>query len=334
MEIVNSNSPKLIKIYDNEGNLTEQGENYRKLGLSTLSQNKFGVVILSGGQGTRLGCDGPKGLFKICGLTLFEHHIKNIKSKEYSNMIKLFIMTSDNTHEDVVAYFKSNNNFQLDVVFFKQTSLTCTYENDEVIKINDMVLTAPNGNGDIFNSINKIDLHDIYAINVISVDNILAEILNPEFIGAFIEKKLDILSKSVKKLPNENVGIFTLNNGKIEVKEYSEMDNKEDYECEGNICNHLFRTDFIKSMRDKKLPIHKAIKKIPKNIRDQINKPEEVICIKKECFIFDAFLFTEKNMVMSVPRDKEFAPLKNSMTSSSDNPETCTNAYKQKYQKN
>ncbi|KKO75836.1 udp-n-acetylglucosamine pyrophosphorylase [Vairimorpha ceranae] len=334
MAIINSNSTCLINIYDDTGKLTDLGTEYYKVGNTALSQNKFGVVILSGGQGTRLGCSGPKGLFKICDKSLFEHHIDKIKKLKYSQNVRLFIMTSDHTDEDVVSYFKSNNNFNLDVVFFKQNSLPCTYKDGSVIKIEDhKVLTAPNGNGDFFKSISKFDLSDLYAINVISVDNVLAEILNPEFVGAFIKSKVDCLSKSVTKLPDENVGIFIKNSGKLEIKEYSEIDKDQEEACEGNICNHLFKTEFVKMMGLKDLPIHKACKNIPNDIRKAIDRPNETKCLKSELFIFDCFAFTDKNKIFSVPRWKEFAPLKNGMKSEKDNPETCAQAYRKKYNK-
>lgn len=343
MEIVNSKCGHLIKLYDNEGNLTDKGRRLHDVGMNALLQNKFGVVILSGGQGTRLGTNDPKGMYKIAGKTLFEHHVDKIKAlhPNHKNMIRLLIMTSDHTHDKVTEYFKKNGNFDLDVEFFKQDHLPCRYESGEVIQVDDEVVTSPNGNGNIFKCIRNVDIDDLYAINVISVDNILSKILNPEFVGAFVENNLDILSKSITKLPNENVGVFVKNNGKMEIKEYSEIVCDET-ECEGNICNHLFKTSFVQIMGHEELSYHKAVKKIPKDLLKQITNFPSYIkneddkknlkCFKSECFIFDCFGFTNKNQVLSVPREDEFAPLKNGLDSPVDNPETCEKAF-EKYQK-
>ncbi|KAK6089552.1 hypothetical protein P3W45_001434 [Vairimorpha bombi] len=343
MEIINSKSGHLIKLYDSKGNLTEKGQKLYDIGMNALLQNKFGVVILSGGQGTRLGTNDPKGMYKIAGKTLFEYHVDKIKSlhPNYKKMIRLLVMTSDHTHDKVVEYFIENEYFDLDVVFFKQDHLPCTYESGEAIQINGEVVISPNGNGNIFKSIRSVDIDDLYAINVVSVDNILSKILNPEFVGAFVDNNLDILSKSVTKLPDENVGVFVKNNGKMEIKEYSEIV-CEEADCEGNICNHLFKTSFVQIMGHEELSYHKVVKKIPRDLLKQItNLPsyleddrdkENLKCLKYESFIFDCFKFTNKNQVLNVPREDEFAPLKNGLNSSVDNPKTCEEAF-EKYKK-
>lgn len=317
------NSSSLIKPYDGV-ELNESGKKYKKIGEDMLKQKKLGVVIMSGGQGTRLGSDAPKGLFKIKGKTLFEWHMETIKEliSKYSADITVFVMTSSFTDEAVRNYFqKEKGNFGLKIYFFKQKNSLCVGTDGKPLELYDGYAESPYGNGDIFKAIQQVNFEEVEVLNVISIDNILARILDPVFVGAFYSGDYDILSKSVTKEEKESVGAFLMKE-KLIIKEYGEND-ANGQGIQGNICNHLFRTSFIKKMKNVDLPEHKAFKKIPYTENGKLIKPEKPNGFKKETFIFDSFEYTEKNGVMNVPREKEFSPLKNGMDSTVDNPLTC-----------
>lgn len=86
-----------------EGMSIEQIESSKKLyydiGINTIREGKVAAVLLAGGQGTRLGCDGPKGMVDI-GITqeifIFELILKNILNvaQTANTWIPLYIMTS------------------------------------------------------------------------------------------------------------------------------------------------------------------------------------------------------------------------------------------------
>ncbi|CAD26088.1 UDP-N-ACETYLGLUCOSAMINE PYROPHOSPHORYLASE [Encephalitozoon cuniculi GB-M1] len=322
MGYISMNSTNLIRPYEGT-ELNDAGRKYKKIGERLLREKKLGVVILSGGQGTRLGSDEPKGLFKIKGKTLFEWHMETIKEliSKYNADIAVFIMTSSFTDEAVRKYFQSTD-FGLKIQFFKQRNSLCVGTDGKPLEWYDGHAESPYGNGDIFNAIQQVNLEGIEALNVICIDNVLAKILDPVFVGAFYSDDYDILSKSVTKEEKESVGAFLMDE-RLKIKEYSENDAKGEG-IQGNICNHIFKTSFIKKMKNINLPEHKAFKKIPYTISGKLIKPVKPNGFKKETFIFDSFEYTQKNGVMNVPREKEFSPLKNGMDSSVDNPVTCT----------
>jgi UDP-N-acetylglucosamine pyrophosphorylase len=304
------------------------GEKYRRAGENTLRAKKLGVAILSGGQGTRLGSSAPKGLYRIKDRTLFEWHMDRIKELKarYNADISVFIMTSSFTHDAVEEYFRQTN-FGVDVQCFKQSNTVCVDTEGRPLRYHDGYAEAPSGNGDIFRSIGGTDYKKTEAINVISVDNVLANILDPVFVGAFFTEELDILNKAVTKKEGESVGAF-VRDGKLRVREYSEG-GCDGEGIQGNICNHLFRTSFISRVADVDLPEHKAFKKIPHTAEGKLIEPEKPNGYKKEKFIFDVFEHTDRNRVMNVPREEEFAPLKNGMDAKEDNPDTCARAIEQ-----
>ena len=324
MGYISMHSSDLVRPYEGS-ELNDVGRRYKSIGERILRTRKLGVVILSGGQGTRLGTDAPKGLFKIRGKTLFEWHMETINELKstYNADITVFVMTSSFTDEAVRSYFREVD-FGLNIQFFKQKNSACVGTDGKPLEYNDGYAESPYGNGDIFKAIQQTSLEGVEALNVISIDNVLANILDPAFVGAFYSGDYDILSKSVTKEEKESVGAFMMD-GKLRIKEYSENDVDGDG-IQGNICNHLFRTSFVKRMRNVDLPEHKAFKKIPHTVDGKLVKPLKPNGFKKETFIFDSFEYTDKNGVMNVPREKEFSPLKNGMDSCADNPVTCTMA--------
>lgn len=325
----------VISPYDSDGKRNEVGEALYKKGQEVLrSSKKLGVVILSGGEGTRLGLTYPKGLFVIEGKTLFEWHLSRLEElhKEYDTEIYVFIMTSESTHAQVSEFF-ANRQFPFikDMEIFKQNSTeVLSIEGGTTMKLGTETIKAPMGNGDFYEAIKQTKNKDkVDAFNVISVDNVLAHIIDEVYIGAFYSQKLDVLSKAVLAKENENVGAFFKIGDHIKIREYSESSVDSGKSPLGNICNHLFSAEFVKYMGTKELPLHEARKKIP--YTDSNNKtivPSSPNGIKREKFIFDSFSFTEKNQVLSVPRGLEFSPLKNSLDSTSDNVTTCTEAIK------
>jgi UDP-N-acetylglucosamine pyrophosphorylase len=314
---------QLITLKSSE--LLRHSERYREAGEEALRTRKLGVVILSGGQGTRLGSSAPKGLYKLKDRTLFEWHIDRVRELRttYGADISVFVMTSSFTHDAVEEFFEGRD-LGIRVQCFKQNNAVCVDAEERPLSYYDGYAEAPNGNGDVFESIRKVAYDRTEAINIISVDNVLAKILDPAFVGAFFSEDLDILSKSVTKKEGESVGAF-VRDGKLRIREYSE-DACNGEGIQGNICNHLFRTSFITHMGDVALPEHRAFKKIPHTVDGELVEPDEPNGYKREKFIFDAFGHTDRNRVMHVPREEEFAPLKNGMDAVGDNPEACATA--------
>ena len=84
----------------------------RAAGEKALRDGKVAVIVVAGGQGSRLGFPHPKGMYKIGPVsdrTLFEVHADRIvaASQRYGAAIPLYLMTSPATHEETVEYFKS-----------------------------------------------------------------------------------------------------------------------------------------------------------------------------------------------------------------------------------
>ncbi|KAB8072378.1 nucleotide-diphospho-sugar transferase [Aspergillus leporis] len=330
-------------------------------GLQAVSENKVAVVLMAGGQGTRLGSSAPKGCFDI-GLpsrkSLFQIQAERIaklqtlaqkvSGKEAS--IPWYVMTSGPTRKPTTEFFEQHKYFGLDkknVVIFEQGVLPCiSNEGKILLEAKSKAAVAPDGNGGIYQALITSGVREdmrkrgIEHIHTYCVDNCLVKVADPVFIGFAASKKVDIATKVVRKRnATESVGLILQKNGKPDVVEYSEID-KETAEAKdpkqpdvlkfraANIVNHYYSFRFFESIETwaHKLPHHVARKKIPcVNIETgETFKPEKPNGIKLEQFVFDVFPMTplDKFASIEVRREDEFSPLKNARGTGEDDPDT------------
>lgn len=343
----------------NKDKLSEKELNhYTELGDNILKNNKYALVTMSGGQGTRLGYNGPKGTFKIDvkpeSKYLFEILADNLKqiNEKYSNTISWYIMTSSENNEDIIKFFEEHNYFEYPkeyIKFFKQDNLPLiTPEGKLIIGSKKLIKEAANGNGGIFNSMYKNGIIDdmkkknIKWIFIGSIDNVLLKLADTTLIGLAEDRKVEIATKSIlKNSPEEKVGAICKKDGKIKVIEYSEMSDElknmknEDGELklgESHIMCNLFSIKALKKLAKKKLPYHIAFKKSDYlNDEGIIVKSDAPNVYKFETFIFDAWIYFKDIAVLRGKREEDFAPVKN--REGVDSPETAVKLYNEYYEK-
>ena len=320
-------------------------------GLNLVAENKVAVVLMAGGQGTRLGSTAPKGCFDI-GLpsnkSLFQLQAERIlkvqqlaekKTDKENVVVPWYIMTSGPTRKPTQDFFEEHNFFGLqkeNVIFFEQGVLPCISNDGKILlESKSKVAVAPDGNGGIYQA---LILSGVVAdmrkrgtchIHAYCVDNCLVKVADPTFMGFAAAKKVDIATKVVRKRnAKESVGLILQKNGRPAVVEYSEIDAataeaKDTKNADlllyraANIVNHYYSFEYLESIPQwsHKLPHHVARKKIPAVDfeKEDTVKPEKPNGIKLEQFVFDCFPFLvmDKFACMEVRREDEFSPLKN-----------------------
>lgn len=333
----------------------EEKEHYKKIGENIIRNNEYAVVTMAGGQGSRLGHDGPKGTFDF-GLenhkSIFEVLCDRLKEayKKYNVYIPWYIMTSRQNNEETINFFEKNNYFgysKENVYFFKQGELPVLNDQGKLMLNKEgNINTAADGHGGIFVSMEKEKITEnmkqrgIKWVFIGPVDNVLIKMVDPIFIGICQDKNMLAGGKSIiKAYPEERVGVFCKKDGKPDVIEYTEIskelaemknDKGELVYAESHINCNVFNIDIIEKISKNKLPYHCAHKKIEYlNKEGQVVKPEEPNAYKFEAFIFDAFKMLDEMTIFRVKREEEFAPIKNA--EGKDSPETALELYKNFY---
>lgn len=338
--------------YTNIDNLSEKEKNeYEKIGNSIIESGKYAVVTMAGGQGTRLGHNGPKGTYllntKKGPKYIFEILADTLKraNKKYSVVIPWYIMISEENKDDTINFFNENNYFNYPkekMHFFKQGEMPLLNDEEQLlIDENGKIKYAANGNGSIYYSMKKHGILEnmkqdgIEWVYICSVDNILLKMVEPLLLGVTIKNNNQIGSKTIEKInPEEKVGVFCRKNGKPYVIEYTEMPTDMLYQKDekGNflynqahiLCN-LFSVNALEKIASEKLPYHIAYKKINHYIDSKEIIPDKENAYKFEQFIFDSFSLFDDITLINGKRDEDFAPVKNK--EGNDSPKTAIELY-------
>ena len=329
-------------------------EHWEKIGREALGKEKVAAVILAGGQGTRLGFDGPKGTLNVGESKekyLFEILFENIvRNTGRDAVMPVYIMTSVINHEATDAFLKEHQYFgypEEKVHLFKQDMAPALdLEGKILMDTKSSLCLAPNGNGGWLRSLIRAGLIEemkqdgIEWLNVVSVDNVLQNIGDPVFLGAAIDGGFGCGAKVISKVsPDERVGAICLRNGHPSVVEYTELteemrdakrDNGEYLYQFGVTLNYLFKIADTEAKAGNTMPIHQAVKKVPcLDEKGERIIPTEPNAIKMEYFIFDILEFFDDCLVFECIREDEFAPIKNK--TGVDSLDTARALYRAKY---
>lgn len=338
-----------FKPWENGISLNHNSNDIRRwsmVGLDALKNKKIAYCLMAGGQGTRLGCVGPKGLVDP-GLptptTLFKiqaNRFIHFCSKYNCPLPKWLIMTSDATHYETIQAFKENNFYGYDqnkVFFFKQANLPSLGSNEENLYLKGELVQNPDGSGGIIPALHESGLASelfhtfIEFLIIYNVDNLLVNLPDATYAGFLIETQLDASAKAIKKVhPHEAVGVFAINQEKKPcVLEYTDTPKHLLSEFNmGNAGIYAFSTQFIMQMRYQEVPRHRSWKKV---IHDGDLTPNIPNAWKEETFIFDWYPYTNKFMWWEIEREDEFAPLKNAEPNPIDSPLSARLLWNQKW---
>ncbi len=322
--------------------LPGQREKYqlaRQRGERLIAEHKVAAFAVSGGMGTRLKFDGPKGNVPATPLrnkTLFQIFAESIVATQhhYNCIVPWYIMTSPANHEDTVRSFRENNYFGLDpdnVMHFPQGMMPCFDKNGRMLlAAPGRLATSPDGHGGslraLYNSGALADMarRGVEYISYFQIDNPLVYTVDPLFIGLHAMDSAEMSSKAVLKCePLEKVGNFAVINDRVTVIEYSDLPDNLAYQRRdddrlmfewGSIAIHIINRSFVERINTRgfSLPWHRADKRVPYiDENGNLIDPSQPNAVKFETFVFDALPLAEKSIILEIIRNEQFAPIKN-----------------------
>jgi len=309
-----------------------------ELGETMLRQGEVGLILVAGGQGTRLKFDGPKGTYPIMplsGKTLFELHAEKILAlrSRYAGALPLYVMTSDATDQATREYFAANDYLGLGehtVRFFMQNSMPVVDRDWKLLMgSKSTIAMSPDGHGGCIAALKSTGMIEdmrgrgVRDLFYFQVDNVLVQLADPLFMGYHRVRSAEMSLKVLQKRdPEEKLGVVGRLDGRLHVVEYSDLSHEQKHARDpdgrlkyplGSIAIHAFQVDFLDRVADARFPLHRAEKDVP-YVDEQgvLREPrDEKNGIKFEMFIFDALPQARSAVVYQTARERDFAPVKN-----------------------
>lgn len=326
----------------------------RQLGEQALRQGEVAILVVAGGQGSRLGFDRPKGCYPVgpvSGKSLFQIHAEKVVQLErkYSlrRPLRFLVMTSPATHAETCRYFKEQRFFGLQpdqVTFFCQGTMPALdlATGKLLMEERGRLFLSPNGHGGVLEALGQAGLlrelahGGVRHLYYFQVDNPLTVVADPLFLGHHLRRQAEVSTKVVpKRSPTDRLGNVVLVDGRCSVIEYSDLPERLARKTDrqgrlcfsaGNTAIHIFDLEFLHRVHEKALlPFHLARKKVPYlDERGQRVEPATENALKFEKFIFDILPLAERWTVVETERWLEFEPLKNA--TGVDSPQTVRQA--------
>ncbi len=344
-----SKPPPAIRL---DGILPEEAEAARESGEQALRAGRIGVVLVAGGQGSRLGFDLPKGMYPVgpvSNRTLFEIHVDRLLAvgNRYGVRIPLYVMTSPATHQATIDYFEQNDRLGLAedqlIVFCQGTIPAVDADSGRLLlETPSRVFESPDGHGGTVAALHRdgclkrMQRDGVEQLYYLQVDNPLVKIADPKFVGQHLLAGSEMTTQVIAKQdPMEKVGNVVSVDGQLQIIEYSDLPESAAGQRNpdgslriwaGNIAVHMIDCQFLRRMVNEQggLPWHLARKIVPfVNAKGEAIQPNTPNAIKLETFIFDLLPFARNALVVEVSERDEFAPLKNASGAAKDTPETC-----------
>ena len=332
---------------DSERELAQAGE-------AVIADGRVAVLTVAGGQGTRLGWNGPKGTYPatpVSGKPLFACFAEQLRAvrARYGAEVPWYIITSPENDSSTRNFLLDNKCFGLDrdsIMLVQQGTMPSFDAETGHILLSGpgRIATNPDGHGGSLDALHRsgalsdMESRGTTIISYSQVDNPLAKIVDPVFLGLHVDETRssgEASSKMVLKTdPAERVGVFGLLDGRTCVIEYSDLPDSLASEADAdgrlrfhaaNIALHLFSLPFIQSIVGEdgaSLPWHRALKEVPSwdPSTGEARTPSGPNAVKLERFIFDVLARAGRSAVLATARADEFAPIKNA--EGSDSPQT------------
>jgi len=335
------------------GELGPLERDLRSAGEAAFRNGAVAVLMVAGGQGTRLGFPGPKGCLPLAphsGKTIYGLQAEKVLalSRRVGSPVPLLVLTSPSTDGETRAFFTDHERFGLEKgqvqLFCQGTVPSVDRKGRALLAAPGTLLENPDGHGGTFTALvrsgqlGRLRREGVTSLVYIQVDNVLAPIDDPLFVGLGLVERANVVTKVLpKRDPDEKVGHLVRVDGRDRVIEYTELtpedtrrrgpDGEIVYRW-GSPAMHLWSVEFLSRLAERgfRPPLHRSPKPLTAWLEGEHRRVEG---FKYERFIFDLLPEAETSLGLEIERGAEFAPVKNATGENS--PETAVAAMHAQY---
>lgn len=312
----NRSSPSL----QNPSTVIKRTNTLYDLGKSILHERRVGLIVLAGGQGSRLGFPGPKGcmpLPKLQNRTLLSILLNKCSSlqKTMESQLPIAIMTSSHNYLRIHSYLKEKDFFSLlkeQITIFQQHSFPLlNREQNWYIQSPGLLGEGPGGNGAAFGEgtslLQKWKEEGIKWVQVIPIDNPLSMPFDPYLLGCHVLNESDLVLLTIQRDSDiTEVGVIGENNGKIYIQEY--VDSKIQASLLFAYIGVFSCSIDLALQWNNSLPWHIVEKKGVIYNDDERQEIQKIWKLEK--FLFDIFTLSKKHSILLGKKEYCFAPIK------------------------
>ena len=296
---------------------------------------RVAVLMVAGGEGTRLGSEGPKGSFRLgphSGKSIYQLQAEKVLSlsRRSGHDVPFLVLTSPATDPETRGFFAAHDRFGLaeeQLRFMVQGTVpSLDREGRALLAEPGVLLENPDGHGGAFaalvasGELERLREAGVAQLVYLQVDNVMAPVDDPELVGLAVAEGADVVTKVMEKTdPDEKVGHLVRVAGRDRVIEYTELSPVETrtrapdgglvYRW-GSPALHCWSMDFLLRLAERGFtpPLHRSAKPL----RAWVDGAErEVEGWKHERFVFDLLPEAERSLGLEIERAAEFAPVKN-----------------------
>jgi UDP-N-acetylglucosamine/UDP-N-acetylgalactosamine diphosphorylase len=208
-------------------------------GSQALRDGEVAMILVAGGQGSRLGFNHPKGMYEIGPLShrsLYQMIIEHLsaRAKEFQSRIPLYIMTSPPTHAESESFLCGHEFFGFDprdVQLFCQGVMPAVdLEGKLLLEDKDCLFVSPDGHGGTLAALARngcladMQARGIKTVFYGQVDNPLVQVCDPALIGYHLLRKSEMTTQVIRKNdPLQKVGNVVSVDGRVRIIEYSDL---------------------------------------------------------------------------------------------------------------
>lgn len=332
--------PLPVQRLPERGGDTSERARARECGETLLAEGRVAVLLVAGGQGSRLGFRGPKGAYPlgpVSDRSLLELLVQKIRGvvRRYGRPLPGYLMTSPSTDAPIRDLLEKNGHFGLpedDLFLFSQQGIPAVdFEGSLILERPDRIAESPDGHGASIpalqrsGALRQMEERGVSTLFYCHVDNPLVQIADPVLQGYQTLTGAEVACKAVRKRdPQEGLGTLGRVDGHAAVVEYTEIHephrSMRDSDGEllfwaGSIGVHALDVAFLRRAAGESetlLPYHASPKKIPTvdSLGERV-EPSTPNGYKLERFVFDAFGAAKSMVAVEARREEEYSPIKN-----------------------